>query len=475
MKKQTTKFRKFLASATLMALVISSFGSLFTQTDTAFAAETAKVTILKYIDGTPANAVSASSSDFQMNATYTIGGTPGTGQYALSANGYNGDPTPYQAVTGDLPTGSDYGTNEIMDGVIVGAEDASTTPYSLVGYTTGETLVEASTATPSATAPNFTNIATDKFVIVWNKTYVAPVVPPVATTTATTTPGMVNVTIVKHVDGTHATASSSHNMDFPMSATYNSTTTGSGTGTYALSANGFNGDPTPYQAKTVDMESGADYATNEVLDGAVVAENCTMASTSQPFALVGYTTGDTYPEAMAGTKSTSTPTFTNITSNKYVIVWNKTCSNSNGTIGGDVTGGTATSTEGELEVTSVTPVKTTAVADGTFANGWKYTFNITVPSDETHLSMKFANWASTVGSTTLAAANNMRISSAQADNGGATVLVTSADTYTTPTLNMTGDMNPAMDGKQVQVSIEVAVPSSTVNGSYTTSYGVKTI
>lgn len=458
-----------------MAVVVSSFGSALLSTKTAFAAETAKVTILKYIDGTPATALSASSSDFQMNATYTISGNSGTGQYALSASGYNGDPTPYQAMTSDLPNGSDYGTNEIMDAV-VGAEDASTTPFSLVGYTVGETLVEASTATPTVTAPNFTNIATDKFVIVWNKTYVAPVVvPPVATTTATTTPGMVNVTIVKFVDGTQATASSSHNMDFPMTATYNSTTTGSGSGTYALTATGYNGDPTPYQAKTIDMTSGANYATNEILGGEVVGENCTIASTSQPFSLVGYTIGDTLAEATTATKSTSTPTMTNITSNKYVIVWNKTCSNSNGTIGGDVTGGTATSTEGELEVTSVTPVKTTAVADGTFANGWKYTFNITVPNDETHLSMKFANWASTVGSTTLAAANNMRISSAQADNGGATVLVTAADTYTVPTLNMTGDMNPAMDGKQVQISVEVAVPASTVNGAYTTSYGIKTI
>ncbi len=470
-----TKFRKFLASATLMALVVSSFGSLFANVGTAEAAETAKVTILKYIDGAPANAVSASSSDFQMNATYTIGGTPGTGQYALSASGYNGDPTPYQAVTSDLPAGSDYGTSEIMDGVVVGTEDASTTPFSLVGYTTGETLAEAAAASPSTTAPNFTNLSTDKFVIVWNKKYVAPVVPPVATSTATTTPGMVNVTIVKHVDGVKANASSSKNMSFPMSATYTSTTTsGSGTGTYDLSPSGYNGDPTPYQARTIDLESGADYATNEVVGGAVVGASCSTASTSQPFMLDGYTMGNTYAEAMAATKSSSSPSMTNITSNKYVIVWNKTCANSNGTIGGDVTGGVSTSTQGVLKVDSVTAVKTTAVADGTFANGWKYTFNITVPNNETNLSMKFADWMSTTGSTTIAAANNMRISSAQADNGNATIMITAANTYTTPALNMTGDLDAIAAGKQVQVSVEVAVPSTTVNGSYSTSYGVRT-
>ena len=143
-----------------------------------------------------------------------------------------------------------------------------------------------------------------------------------------------------------------------------------------------------------------------------------------------------------------------------------------GTIGGDVTGGAAT--VGTLSVTGVTAVKTSAIADGTFSNGWKYVFNITVPTNEKNLSMKFGDWMSTVGSTTLAAANNMRISSAQADNSGATVLVTGANTYTTPTLHMTGDLDPAMDGEQVQVTIEVAVPSSTVNGAYSTSYGVKT-
>ena len=142
-----------------------------------------------------------------------------------------------------------------------------------------------------------------------------------------------------------------------------------------------------------------------------------------------------------------------------------------GTIGGTVTGG---ATVGVLAVTGVTAVKTTAIANGTFSDGWEYTFNITVPTNETHLAMKFANWLSTVGSSTLPVANNMRISSLQADNGGATVLVTAADTYTVPTLNMTGDLDPAHDGKQVQVKVEVAVPSSTINGSYSTSYGVKT-
>ncbi len=142
----------------------------------------------------------------------------------------------------------------------------------------------------------------------------------------------------------------------------------------------------------------------------------------------------------------------------------------NGIIDGTVTGGAHTA--GILSVTGLTAVKTSAIANATFADGWKYVFNITVPTTEKNLSMKFGDWAN--GSSTLSAANNMRISSAQADNSGATVLVTGANTYTLPTLHMTGDLDPTTDGNQVQITVEVAIPSSTVNGAYTTSYGIRT-
>ena len=433
---------------------------------TTTASTTAVVTINKYVDGAPATAVTASSSDFQMNATYTINGNSGSGQYALSAAGYNGDPTPYQAKTSDLPLGSDYGTNEIMDSV-VGATESSSTPFSLVGYTTGDSFAEAAAGTPSTTTPNFTNITSDKYVIVWNKSYVAPV-------GTTTPPTSVKVTINKFINGAQATAATASSSDFAMNAVYNSVETGSGSGTYNLSASGFNGDPTPYQAKTIDMTPGADYATNEIFTGAVVGETC-AASSSKPFALDGYTTGNSFAEAMAATKSTSSPSFVGLTSDKYVIVWNKTCGTTEGTIEGDVEGGVSTSTVGVLHVDSITAEDTTATADGTYGNGWRYVFNITVPTNETHLSMKFADWFSSASSSTLPAANNMRISSSQADNGGATVTVTAANAYTTPALNMTGDLNGALAGKQIQVLVEVKIPSTTVNGNYSTSYGVKTI
>jgi len=38
---------------------------------------------------------------------------------------------------------------------------------------------------------------------------------------------------------------------------------------------------------------------------------------------------------------------------------------------------------------------------------------------------------------------------------------------------MTTDLDPTTAGDQVQITVQVALPSSTVNGSYTTSYGVR--
>lgn len=287
---------------------------------------------------------------------------------------------------------------------------------------------------------------------------------------AVTTPGTDTVTIVKNIDGVKATPASGNNQDFPMMASWSADNIGSSSGQYALSAAGYNGDPTPYQAKTVDMSNGGSYATNEMTDGTVVGASCTDG---KPFALVGYTTGATLADAEAASSTMTSPAFTNLQGDQYVVVWNKTCGTGTGTLGGDVTGGVTG--DAPLMVTSVTPVKTSATADGTFANGWTYVFHITAPNSEQNLSMKFADWMSTVGSTTIPVANNMRISSAQADNGGTPIVLTAANAYSTPPLHMTGDLDGATAGRQVDVTVEVAIPSGSTNGSYTTSYGVQTL
>lgn len=135
-------------------------------------------------------------------------------------------------------------------------------------------------------------------------------------------PETVTVTIDKYIDGFKATATSANNSAFPMSATWDATNIGAGTGNYDLDADGFNGNTTPYQAITSEMTAGADYSTNEVLGGAVVGASC---STGQPYALIGYSTGNTHLEAQSETPSLTIPTFTDLNNDKYVIVWNMTC------------------------------------------------------------------------------------------------------------------------------------------------------
>jgi hypothetical protein len=280
-------------------------------------------------------------------------------------------------------------------------------------------------------------------------------------------PETVQVTILKYVDGAQATGISADNSDFTMNASWDAENIGAGSGQYTLNENGYNGDPTPYQAMTVEMTSGADYSTSEVMNE-LTGASCEAET---PYSLVGYTSGDSLSAAQNATIGSSA-NLTNITSDKYIIVWNDDCSTATngGNIGGEVIG-----SEGELEVTSVEVVDGTATADGTYENGWSYVFHVTVPTDETGLAMKFANWVKTGDEAeTIAAANNMRISSDQADNGGATVSVTAADTYTSPDLNLTGDLDTEEDGLQVEILVEVRIPAGTDNGSYTTNYGVRT-
>lgn len=271
----------------------------------------------------------------------------------------------------------------------------------------------------------------------------------------------VTVTIAKFIQKVMATEDSADSADFPMTATWDAENTGAGTGSYSLSET----NTTPYQAVTAEMTKGADYETKELVNGDVVGAQCSVGT---PFALEGYTSGDTKAEAMSATPSMAMPSFTNLQHDKFVIVWNRDCSLPEGEIGGEVI-----AEEVMLEVTSIEMIDTTATANGSFNDGWEYVFHITAPMDEPNLAMKFSDWLQTGGGGTISVANNMRISSLQADNGGATILLTAANVYSTPDLHMTGDLDLTMDGRQIEITVEVAVPNGTPNGSYTTSYGVQ--
>jgi len=138
---------------------------------------------------------------------------------------------------------------------------------------------------------------------------------------STPAPVTETVTIVKYIDGVHATAGNADSLSFPMDVSWANAGFADGSGSFALSTSGFN-NPNPYEATTADMSSGADYSLEEDLSALNVGASC---SEGKPFALVGYTTGDTEVGAAGETPSLTPPSLIGITTDKFIIVWNEKC------------------------------------------------------------------------------------------------------------------------------------------------------
>ncbi len=122
-----------------------------------------------------------------------------------------------------------------------------------------------------------------------------------------------------------------------------------------------------------------------------------------------------------------------------------------------------------LSVDSIQAIKSYATADDTYANGWKWKFNVTLNDlNEDKLALKFDQWIS--GSSTLDAANNMRYS---VDDATWTD-ITANGMYPTTDIDVSGvDNDTSTGGRQVTVYVEMKVPAGTTGGSYSTSYGVR--
>lgn len=127
-----------------------------------------------------------------------------------------------------------------------------------------------------------------------------------------------------------------------------------------------------------------------------------------------------------------------------------------------------------LGVTGITAVKTSAMANGNYADGWSWIFNVHIPANEsanTTLKLKFGDWSN--GSASIPVANNIRVYSASALNASTSdsaITINSANTYSDALIladESTGDL-----GRDIQVTMEARVPTGTTGGNYSTSYGV---
>ncbi|MEK7589011.1 MAG: immunoglobulin-like domain-containing protein, partial [Patescibacteria group bacterium] len=114
-----------------------------------------------------------------------------------------------------------------------------------------------------------------------------------------------------------------------------------------------------------------------------------------------------------------------------------------------------------------------AMANDTFENGWAWIFHVTVPTDETLFAMKFSDFVS--GLNSIPAAANIRfysVQSSDAFNAASARVIAGANVYSAD-INLTDDISSGTAGRQIDVRVEVKVPSGTPGGSYSTGYGVQ--
>ena len=133
-------------------------------------------------------------------------------------------------------------------------------------------------------------------------------------------------------------------------------------------------------------------------------------------------------------------------------------------------GSTASSTP--LSLSGVTPVSTTATADGTFLHGFSWILHFVVPTNETSFQMKFSDFTTPTSAGTIPAASNIRYYSAQASNASssASAVVETNNEYGGALL-LSGDTSDSTPGRQIDVTVEVSVPSGTPTGVYSTNFG----
>jgi len=128
-----------------------------------------------------------------------------------------------------------------------------------------------------------------------------------------------------------------------------------------------------------------------------------------------------------------------------------------------------------LGVTGITASSTTAIADNTWENGWSWIFNVTVPTSETAFSMKFLDFTNSDGTDTIPAANNLRFYTTQSSDSYSTstaTMITASSTYSTA-IDLNADLQPTIPGMQIEVVVEMKVPTSSTGGSYSSQYAVK--
>ena len=129
----------------------------------------------------------------------------------------------------------------------------------------------------------------------------------------------------------------------------------------------------------------------------------------------------------------------------------------------------------EISVTKTSLVKRIATKNGEFADGWRWVLDVTVPTASSSLAMSFDDLT---GAGTIVAANHIRFYSAQSSDHAAAVDAivigaAGAGTAWSDAIILNADLEAATPGRQIQITIQAAVPSGTVDGAYSASYDIQ--
>lgn len=122
-----------------------------------------------------------------------------------------------------------------------------------------------------------------------------------------------------------------------------------------------------------------------------------------------------------------------------------------------------------ITLNSLSMTKISARANNQYADGWEWTFNITVwDMNETNLKMKFNQWT---GAGALNAGNNMQFS---VNSGLSWLDIAANDAYPAVGADISGIDNSVNNGRQVETKVRMKVPVGTYAGDYSSSYGILT-
>lgn len=133
----------------------------------------------------------------------------------------------------------------------------------------------------------------------------------------------------------------------------------------------------------------------------------------------------------------------------------------------------------EISVTNTSLVKRIATKNGVHVDGWKWILDVTLPTASTTMQMSFDNLT---GAGTILAHDNIRFYSAESSDHNATssaividIPGAGAETAWSHAMTLDHDLYSNTPGRQIQITIEAAVPLGSTDGAYSANYDIREV